>query len=931
MKDKLLEFIENQDRNGMITFLQALTIEERRSLVPEIEQYDQLYDDDKEKKRAPGAWDKRAVNNIAAFVCFPPAEAKKIWRWRMPKPEELDKILPWYCPKDFGDYQFLRSYEYLIKWEQAGYLSLTEEEILFTLPASILKPIPGNRGRHYTLEAIEKYPITLDEHIWYLFYAPSNVDWADKWLADNKDKKETKGNWCDTFIKYTSEGRIDRMRVLRESLQTANRNFNKTQTGWFVDLFMALEPTQEELLNLQDELFSALTSVWSKPVSNTMKLLKKLAADQNFRINGFLPSLPILLSSEVKSVVTTTLAVLEVLLKKHKGHQTEISINLCTAFLTKDEAVQKKAGELLVKYAQPTPELKDLLATYVEHLLMNTRTLLKNYLPDTEQAVALTPEEPIIELRKLISDENKIPELKSVEDFAFFLGQAIDLSEPFHFDHLLNNLIVWGNEIKEEELVLLEPIFQKVYKTLGKWESPKLDGMAHIALTNYGDYLIQKFSGKLTKLAKMKEKYAAIELKRAQNSKNYKKRAVNIEERDVSIYLKGFHQIAIEAVDRIKKQHKLPLLSTPTHLPVWIDASVLVERLVMYQQQHIAPVDMDMQLAIQRCALEETGEALQKARKQLSGELKELMIFLLDTSAIPQGAFAHLAWWATVALTRLSSQISTKLQESEYKRIPQECFTGNYQWVVFMEDYMTYEYNPEIRGYDSYPAQRAKVGMNTPKCEYNEDEHPLFYEYLLQDSIQSEPVDFLFGAIPNNPDMLLSQLTTYFANCDMWGVGEQHIAFQVARVLQESNTPFREMHYFSFACLLLGKAKTCQDYAFSIWLEKVSADTLDSCKLGKVLGKLESLELFPLKRLTDLMTASMLRVSDKHNKALFSMIESLLAELKPQPIKNLKKLLEIYKELLALTKEKPGAETIKQLNIWTFESNLKKVIKQILK
>lgn len=932
MKDKLLEFIENTDRDGVITFLQNLTSKERKALAPAIKEYEKRYDDDWEKQREPNAWDKRAVNNIAAFICFPPAEAKKLFRWRMPTLEEIDKILPWYCPESFGEYPFVRSYNYLIKWQQAGYLSLTEEQIVSVLPSIVLKQIPEKRERHYTLEIVEKYPITLDEHIWYLFYTPSNIDWVDKWSADNRDKKETKGNWCDTFIKYTSEGRIDRMRVLRESLLTANRNFNKTQTGWFVDLFMALEPTLEELLELQDELFSTLTCVWSKPINNTVKLFKKLAADKRFRVDGFLPSLPILLSSETKSIVTTTLAVLETLLKKRKEFQADICANLCTAFLTKDEAVQKKAGELLVKHTQPTQELKELLATYSDYLLMNTRTLLTDYLVETEPATSLQ-EAPVAECRLQISDENKIPELASVEDFAFFLSQALDLPEPYYLDHLLNNLVVWGNEVKEEELVLLEPVFQKVYKLLGKWESPMLGGIAPIALTNYGDHLNRKFVGKLNKLTKYKEKFAVIDSKRSEESKHYKKRLVNIEERFVNTNLKGFHQIAIEAVDRIRKQEKLPLLSTPTHLPVWIDASVLVDKLIVYQQQHVVPADMDFQLAIQRCALKETGEALQKARGQLSGELKELMIFLLDASAIPQGPFTHPAWWATAALTRLSSELFTELQQFEYKRIPSEYFTGNHQWDVFMKDYMAYgSYNPQTKSYDRYPAQRAKIRVHTPECKYDEQHHPLFYEYILQNSNkQSESAALLFGAIPNNPDMLLGEMTTYFANCDMWEVAEQQMAFQVARVLQGFTVPFREMHYFSFACLLLGKAKTVQDYALSIWMDKVSANTLDADRLGKALGKLESLELFPLKRLTDLMTTSMLGISDKHHKALLRQTEALLAELKAEPIKNLKKLLEIYNELLALTHEQPSIATVSKLNTWESEANLKKVIKQILK
>ena len=43
------------------------------------------------------------------------------------------------------------------------------------------------------------------------------------------------------------------------------------------------------------------------------------------------------------------------------------------------------------------------------------------------------------------------------------------------------------------------------------------------------------------------------------------------------------------AFNRIKDYNTLPLLSTPTHRPAWIDPSVLVSRLSEYQKKGIKP------------------------------------------------------------------------------------------------------------------------------------------------------------------------------------------------------------------------------------------------------------------------------------------------------------------------------------------------------
>ena len=54
------------------------------------------------------------------------------------------------------------------------------------------------------------------------------------------------------------------------------------------------------------------------------------------------------------------------------------------------------------------------------------------------------------------------------------------------------------------------------------------------------------------------------------------------------------------AFNRIKDYNTLPLLSTPTHRPAWIDPSVLVSRLSAYQKKRIKPDSLDFQIALSR-------------------------------------------------------------------------------------------------------------------------------------------------------------------------------------------------------------------------------------------------------------------------------------------------------------------------------------------
>ena len=65
-------------------------------------------------------------------------------------------------------------------------------------------------------------------------------------------------------------------------------------------------------------------------------------------------------------------------------------------------------------------------------------------------------------------------------------------------------------------------------------------------------------------------------------------------------------------------------------------------------------------------------------------------------------------------------------------------------------------------------------------------------------------------------------------------------------------------------------------------------------------------------------------------KELELLLTSMIAELPEQPVKELKKLLEIYSELLSVNNSKVTDERILQiLEIWKNTANLKKVIASI--
>jgi hypothetical protein len=139
------------------------------------------------------------------------------------------------------------------------------------------------------------------------------------------------------------------------------------------------------------------------------------------------------------------------------------------------------------------------------------------------------------------------------------------------------------------------------------------------------------------------------------------------------------------------------------------------------------------------------------------------------------------------------------------------------------------------------------------------------------------------------------------------------------------------------AHLFLGGSMICPDktaagIAAEIWLQYVVKGKINNAQLGKVIGLHERIEFAPLKRFTDLVSQQLFRVSDQHNRHLQTLISHILAELPEEPIRNLKKLLELYAELVSLN-DMPISDRhiVDKLQLWQKSSSLQKPVEMLLK
>lgn len=896
MKERLYEILNEEKIHEIIPFLKQLTAEERKTLVPSIKKMEREISKivmTKNSYHTVGSANQHSIIDIASFVCMDKKNFGKNYWSLFRNAEQAEQILEWGCPEWFSDF--------INESVEAEFTAFNYQDILGWTKKGYVEPRPELLGHHLSNypSDLDEHPETLETHFWYLCEYPS------KSLPFRKE-------WFPLVQKLISEQKIERKRFLRECLLASNRNFNKNVTGWFMDAFTVLKPTEEELVDLQDELLAGLASTQSKAVNTILTHLKKIAG-AGIKIEELSHYLPNLLSSEVKTVVASGLSLTEKIFQRKRLNPEILGMALSTAFVSKDDGIQTKAAKIMLKYIPPSENIKEALSHYSDNILTNVRPMLEKYIIEKQQELeAITSE-----IVSLTTKDNKVKVLESFEDLMFFLPLAIEDPYSHHCDIALDGFIRFANDVDAESVKLIEPVFLKACKTIAKWEVPYLNVLQCNLIINYGLGLLEKYPDQLKNLEKIYQKTVEEEAAREAYS-NYQKKLGPMEKVGAeSPAMKAFKELAIYICQKIEAGDSLPLLFTVTHSPCWVSPVSLVERLEVYQNKNIEPHHLDVQLALQRCALDDLSEALELAEKKLKGEYKDLLLFFFGKNAAPKGNFEHPSWWMTAGITRSPKTVFKEFSSFGYDNIPVEFLYGDYQWKTIDNKKNSY-----------YPVE---LNIVIPQYHLEKRKESLFVEYFVAGQKELSETPALMWCFPNTPANALAKVIKH---CLFYSgiaeVYERNLVLNTAQALYQIKKSLDPMGYLFLGTIFLDGDKTIRGTAAEIWLEHVSHQMMDNAQLGRVIGLHEKLEWAPVKRLTDLIQHHMLNVSKTHNAALEELISNILYQME-SPVTNLKKLLEVYHEVLALNQSEANINIVEKLNDWKENSSLKKICNLLLK
>ena len=315
--DKFNSILKKERVEELIPFLKSLGKEEKKEIASSLKSLAKEYLEYREQTSIIGrssfsqkaTVDQQNILYATAFACLNRKEYQKFdgFGQFLTNPI-IDNILPFYCPEWYSDVVNDLTKREWLPWHfdykcamnlvDKGHLNPSHELISRLIPQMIFEQDKDHKHK-YVPGNLEQWPITLDKHIWLIFQFETTINYSDRYHYFQNSNKDYR-HWIEALRGCVSRRLINRERLLRESILATSRNFNKSLSGWFVDLFEALEPTQTELLSLQSELMNTLSSQHSKAVNAALSGIKEIVECKEFNSTVFLDNLPILLSSDTK-------------------------------------------------------------------------------------------------------------------------------------------------------------------------------------------------------------------------------------------------------------------------------------------------------------------------------------------------------------------------------------------------------------------------------------------------------------------------------------------------------------------------------------------------------------------------------------------------------------------------------------------------------
>jgi hypothetical protein len=788
--------------------------------------------------------------------------------------------------------------------------------------------------------------------------------------------------WLTLLPQLAASGHLDRADLLTRCLLALRRDFRRPLLTWFKNLFLALKPTVAERLARQAELVELLIHPLPLVVNFALDQLKDLWTEADFA-----PA-PLLLYAEglmtrqdLKTGLRSLLSALEKLLKREPALAPTVARLAASALANADAAVQERAAKLLAsllsaKKALLTPEetteVTGTVGLYDDLLASAARAVLTPFLaagPAVTGPLDATAAgyAPLAAFTPDISPATAIAPVQDWHELLFLTGQVLQPNNPAAFERWLDGLLRLRDQFPagnpEQLLPYLKQVFQWALQDKSEAETATI--LAKYEFGNgrngHSDLIHALLIGWYTGFAHAKVAQVVL----ADQPYSSPDPLLRVEQRRL---------MAAEQALRTAAP-PLPLLSTPSHAPHWVAPTVLVQKLLAYQAAGQLPDAADLALALARTAVRAEAdvaqavdllpqlqqEGIREVLQQLFGQEettsnrlivaanesgKSMLKTLADglgrlisskhqqPASVPVPLEKSLPWLGAVAArTRHPDAVLESLRPlSEYPGVAEPWRPG---WH-FEEKSQTYKQSWN-------KAQPVVTNVWQELCVPTTHQGQVPPSPLLLYSLHARlaqnnnhylwslapDLPFLLTLQPNNPAPLHWHLVRTACRTDNMGSEARDVMLIFLRSQLVPGPRFDASASLLLAVGLTHSASACRALALEVLLNAIALGRLVPMALGEALGRLLAASFVPVQRLADGL-AQARAIDAATDDALRQLLAALLPELPLEPVRNLRKLLDPYADLMARTRQAAPVAVQERLQVWRAQASLKKTISTLL-
>ena len=619
--------------------------------------------------------------------------------------------------------------------------------------------------------------------------------------------------WEDFFVHLQRQGYVFDRKYIPELLESLLNPWKKPHLNWHCRWIEFLEPTTEELLACQQTLFALLSTGNTNLINFALKHIQQIASEKAFDFQAFTDNFALCFT--IQKIAKSQLIGVEILEKyyqKQAPTNPDYREQLAVLFTVPDVKLQEKVAALLTTYFNHEG-LPEVIAPYRDYLKGKAQNLLQS-LPSPSSSENSENSENSQTARAARTSHSSqtartltpVPCPLTPEDLLFLLGDCLRERTPQTIDLFFEGFNQLQDDFPADFKEQLTPYLKQLER---HW-----NGIASVPILRW---FLQRWTGDKKKLSKEDETFFLTTLP--------------------YLYHKAQHLL-----EKLKEKNKLPFLSTPTHAPFYIEAEVLMDRLLQYEAQGENPDLHDLVVACNRLLFKEVSATAKEKAQQLKGAYTPAIQYYIGLTDKVQPTEELLPLWTQITRIKHPNGEFVEFANTSAKDFPTvvKPFMIDFWMKTRKQSDVTFHYlNLEDNWNNNFDMKQKPTKYPFPYYNTGNSRKGWETDKLYQCSLN-----------PHYPEaQILRYIASYAKGNESYQIEYMQTSMQV---LLENHLPIYHSGWLFVAVALLFEKKPTRDMAVAYILEHLEYGT-NLNLLAQYIGKLLAEQYAPIARFVEFL------------------------------------------------------------------------------